>query len=411
MKILHVSTSAQLGGAGIAAYRLHKGLRSLGADSWMLVNKKRQPENYILSPLSKVDKLMARVCSRLDPVPCYLTKPRREKISPAWVPNRLVGRINAESPDIVNMHWVNEGLMRIEALPKISRPIVWTLHDMWAFSGGEHYVGQSERYKEGYRASNRPAEEIGLDINRWVWARKKKSWAKISNMVIVTPSRWLSEAARASDLFRNYRIEVLPNGVDHQRFHPISRATARTILGLPEDKRIILFGSLTPTSDKRKGFHLLREALKELETSVNPNNYQLVVFGASSGEDSFAVNTHYLGRLQDEISMALAYAAADVFVAPSVEENLANTVLESLSCGTPAVAFDIGGMSDMISHKRNGYLVTGFDTKKLAKGIRWVLEDEQNWEILSRAARDTIVKEFTLERAAARYLDLYKDII
>jgi len=320
-------------------------------------------------------------------------------------------RIRSESADIVNLHWVNDGFMRIEALSKIRQPIVWTLHDMWAFSGGEHYVGDSERYKEGYSTNNRPVLETGIDINQWIWKRKKSSWSKVNKMVIAAPSRWLAECARESALFRNYRVEMLPNGVDHQRFRPVDHAIARSILGLPVDKKLILFVEGSWATDRRKGFHLLAEALKQLEVEVTTDNYQLVVFGKSTGVNPFSMKTHYLGRLHDEISMALVYAAADVFVAPSTEENLANTVLESLSCGTPVVAFEIGGMPDMIAHKKNGYLAPGFDTKALARGIRWVLEDEHRWKSLAEQAREAVTRSFTLQQAANRYVDLYRDIL
>ncbi|HEB87778.1 MAG TPA: glycosyltransferase [Gammaproteobacteria bacterium] len=411
MKILQVSTTAQQGGAGIAAYRLNIGLRSLGVDSCMLVNKKIQPDEYIISPTNNIDKVMARLYPYLDRVPGCLSRQPLDRISSSWAPNRLISRIKAQSADIVNLHWVNDGFMRIEAFPKIRQPIVWTLHDMWAFSGGEHYVGESIRYKEGYSTNNCPASETGLDVNRWIWKRKKKSWSNVENMVVAAPSKWLADCARQSDLFQNCRVEVLPNGVDHKRFHPVGHATARSILGLPEDKKLILFVEGSWATDKRKGFHLLADALKRLEAEVNPESYQLVVFGKSSGDDSFPMKTLYLGRLHDEISMALVYAAADVFVAPSTEENLANTVLESLSCGTPVVAFDIGGMPDMIAHKKNGYLVPGFDTGAMARGIQWVVEDDQRWKGLSDQARATVVQSYTLQQSASRYMDLYKGLL
>jgi glycosyltransferase involved in cell wall biosynthesis len=221
----------------------------------------------------------------------------------------------------------------------------------------------------------------------------------------------MAQCASESDLFKDRRIEVMPNGVDHDRFHPMDRAAARNLLGLPVDKKLILFGAGASTSDRRKGFHLLVDALKRLESEVNPEDYYLAVFGASSGDDSFSIKAHYLGRLRDEISMALVYAAADVFVAPSMEENLANTVLESLSCGTPVVAFDIGGMPDMIEHEKSGYLVEPFDTGQLARGIRWVVENRQRWQRLSEAARNSVVSSFTLKHSASRYIDLYQELL
>ena len=411
MKVLHISTEAQLGGAGIAAYRLHKGLRSLGVESYMLVNKQMQRDDYIESPTSSYDKIMVRLAPRLERIPKHFSNLTLDLVSPSWVPDRLSSRINKYKPDILNLHWVNRGFMRIETLPRLRQPVVWTLHDMWPFSGGEHYVGESIRYIEGYNANNRPASETGLDINRWIWNRKKKSWSSLKNIVIAAPSKWLANCAGNSDLFRDFRIAVLPNGVDHERLHPMDHGAVRSILGLPEGKKLILFGAGSATSDKRKGFHLLVEALKKLESEINPADYELVVFGATSGDDSFSMKTHYLGCLQDEISMALVYAAADVFVAPSLEDNLPNTVLESLSCGTPVVAFDIGGMPDMVSHKNNGYLAPGFDTTDLANGLLWVMDDKLRWEHLSHEARSTVVQSFTLQHSAGRYVDLYEEIL
>jgi glycosyltransferase involved in cell wall biosynthesis len=282
---------------------------------------------------------------------------------------------------------------------------------MWPMTGGEHYVGDSTRYIEGYSSKNRPSSESGFDVNRWIWRRKKKALEKVKNLFIATPSNWLAKCARESQLLRNRKILVLPNGVDHQRFRPMNHELVRNILGLPVDKKLILFGAGYATSDKRKGFHLLVEALIQLDERGDSKNYELVVFGASSGDDSFGMKTHYLGSLNDEISMALVYAAADVFVAPSLEDNLPNTVLESLSCGTPVVAFNIGGMPDMIEHRENGYLVTAFNTTDLAEGLNWVIEDKTRWGHLSENARNTVVQSFTLECCAKRYSALYEDIL
>jgi glycosyltransferase involved in cell wall biosynthesis len=411
MKILQLSEAADIGGAAIAAHRLNKGLRSLGHESTMLVNKQRRKNDCVVAPTNSFDKVLARAAPVLDRIPGRLCGSHVKLISSSWVPDTLLRRIDQLSPDILNLHWVNNGYMRIETLPKLRQPVIWTLHDMWPFCGGEHYVGDSVRYREGYNTSNRPTNESGLDINRWIWSRKMKSWSKVNNLVVAAPSRWMADCARKSALFSNYRIEVLPNGVDHERFHPVNHDIAREILGLPTNKKLILFGAGLATGDKRKGFHLLVEALKKLELQANPIDYELVVFGSSTGDCSLSMKTHYLGRLQDEISMAIVYAAADVFVAPSLEDNLPNTVLESMSCGTPVVAFDIGGMSDMVSHKKNGYLVSGFDTAELANGVQWILEDQLRWASLSHEARKTITQLYTLQCSANRYVDLYEDIL
>ena len=179
MKVLHISTDAQLGGAGIAAYRLHIGLRLLGVDSAMLVSKQRQHDEYIDSPTSNYDKVLARLAPLLERIPKRFSNVSLDLVSPAWVPDRLLSRIDKHIPDIINLHWVNHGFMRIETLSRLRQPVVWTLHDMWPFSGGEHYVGDSIRYMEGYDIKNRPASESGLDINRWVWKKEKEVLVKL----------------------------------------------------------------------------------------------------------------------------------------------------------------------------------------------------------------------------------------
>lgn len=411
MNVLHLCTAAQAGGAAIAAFRLHKGLKSLQVESRLLVNVKGQYDSDVIGPDNNTDKIISRIVPMLDRVPGKFSNHSFDRISSAYFPDHLIQRVRKQQPDILNLHWVNDGFMRIETLPRFRQPIVWTLHDMWPMAGGEHYVGNSTRYIEGYSSKNRPSSESGFDVNRWIWARKKKALEKVKDLFIATPSNWLAKCARESLLLRNRRILVLPNGVDHQRFRPMDHDLVRNILGLPVGKKLVLFGAGSATSDKRKGFYLLVEALKQLDATGDSEDYELVVFGASSGDDSFGMKTHYLGNLNDEISMALVYAAADVFVAPSLEDNLPNTVLESLSCGTPVVAFDIGGMPDMIEHKENGYLATAFNTTDLAEGLYWVIEDEKRWKYLSGKARNTVEQSFTLECCATRYKSLYDDIL
>ena len=411
MKILQLSESDKVGGAAIAASRLNTGLVELGVDSRMLVNNRVTDNPGVVGPESTYDKITARLSPLLDRIPRKLSTTGYDLVSSAWVPDRLPARIHKLGPDILNLHWVNNGYMRIETLKRFSQPVVWTLHDMWPFCGGEHYAGQSERFKSGYRYDNRGDNESGFDVNRWIWLRKKKAWARLNDMVIVTPSKWLASCASESALFHDRRIEVIPNGVDHERFKPVDRALAREVLGLPGDRKLILFGAGSATSDRRKGYHLLVDALRQLEGDVSDSEFELVVFGASSGDGGFTSRAHYLGHLHDEISMALVYAAADVFVVPSLEDNLPNTVLEALSCGTPVVAFDIGGMPDMISHKVNGFLATEFDTSMLSEGIRWVLSDHERWMSLCAEARNTVEAGFTLKHSASRYRELYQDIL
>jgi glycosyltransferase involved in cell wall biosynthesis len=235
------------------------------------------------------------------------------------------------------------------------------------------------------------------DLSRWIWQCKAKAWQNL-NLTIVSPSHCLAKCAASSSLLKDSRIEVIPNGLDTKQYKPIQKSIARSIIGLPEDKQLVLFGAMSATSDPRKGFNLLQSALQNLSQSGWGERVELVVFGASQPKNPTELDfkSHYLGRLNDDISLSLVYAAADVFIAPSVQDNLPNTVMESLACGTPCVAFDIGGMCDMIEHQKNGYLAKPLDVDDLARGIAWVLEDEERLRKLGVDGREKVEQNFTL---------------
>jgi glycosyltransferase involved in cell wall biosynthesis len=232
-------------------------------------------------------------------------------------------------------------------------------------------------------------------------------------MIIVAPSRWLGEIAGTSSLFSDLCVEIIPNGLDTQTFRPIDQNTARELLRIPKGKRILLFGCVNAFSDTRKGVHFLKRALKKIKGLGVAKDLELAVFGASNPpkDVNFGFKTHYLGYLRDDIPLVLAYSASDVFVAPSLQENLSNAVMESLACGTPCVAFDIGGMPDMIEHKKNGYLSRPFDVEALAQGLLWVIEDSSRLKELSERARKKAVCEFDLQVQARRYHNLFERII
>ncbi len=200
---------------------------------------------------------------------------------------------------------------------------------------------------------------------------------------------------------------MIPNGLDLQKFKPIDKSKAKEDLNLPVDKNLILFGAMNSIKDKRKGFQYLKSAINVLSEDLD---FEAIVFGNSGKDSQLNIPINYMGNFPDNMLTKL-YSAADVFVAPSVQDNLPNTVMESLACGTPSVAFDIGGMSDMIEHKLTGYLAQPFDAEDLAKGITWVIEDEKRWQALSHQARQKVEDEFTMESVAQRYAELYMKVL
>lgn len=414
MKVLHLGDSDS-GGAGRAAYRLHQGMKRIGIDSQMLVQFRTNDDRTVWGAEKTLDKVISKLklTEYLDVLPLKFYRQREAgEFSTEWLPDAIAPKVAQHNPDIINLHWVCKGFLQIETLAKFNKPLIWTLHDMWAFTGGCHYAQDCQRYNDSCGACPQLNSSQEGDLSHWVWQRKAKAWKNL-NLTIVTPSTWLALCASSSSLFQDVPVEVIPNGLDTQKYKPVERQIARSLLNLPQDKKLVLFGAMYPTSDPRKGFHLLMPALQKLNKSGWQEQIELVVFGASESKERPELNfkSHYLGRLNDDISLALVYAAADVFVAPSVEDNLPNTVMEAIACGTPCVAFNIGGMPDMIEHQQNGYLAQPLDSEDLAQGIAWVVENSERHHKLGDRARKKAEQEFNCERQARHYLSLFNELL
>jgi glycosyltransferase involved in cell wall biosynthesis len=302
-------------------------------------------------------------------------------------------------------------MLRIEELERINKPIIWTLHDMWAFTGGCHCSYGCEGFRHSCGNCPQLNRSSKNDLSRYILSRKKKAWSKL-DITIVTPSSWLAECARMSSLFKRNRVEVIHNGLNLDVYKPTNKTTAREILGLPDNKKLILCGAMKAVSDHNKGFDLLYEGVKQLSAKWS-GRAELLVFGSSEPENSsdFGLPVHYLGYLYDDVSLALLYSAADIMVVPSRQEAFGQTASESLACGTAAVAFDIGGLRDIIDHQKTGYLAKPFDISDLAAGIEWVLSDEKRHKELCIKAREKAVNCFDVEKIARQYAELYESIL
>jgi glycosyltransferase involved in cell wall biosynthesis len=410
MRTLLINASDGRGGAARAVYRLHQGLGQAGINSTMLVQTKRSADISVIGPNLIVWKgvgINYIFRYMLDKSP-LLVYPGYQKTvwSPQWLPNRIHMKINRLNPDIVHFHWICDGFVPVQEVAKIKQPLIWTLHDMWPFTGGCHYTGTCDRYMYECGKCPQLGSDKEKDLSHWVWTRKKNFWMK-RDFTVVTPSRWLANCARSSSLFQDKKVEVIPNGLDLQKFKPINRLKAKEDLNLPLDKNLILFGAMKSTKDKRKGFQYLKSALNVLSEYLD---FEAIVFGNSDKYRQLNSPIKYMGNVPDTMLTKL-YSAADVFVAPSVEENLSNTVMESLACGTPCVAFNIGGMSDMIVHKENGYLAKPFDTDDLAEGIEWIVDQDQKGRFLRENSRKYVEKNFDLKSIAKKYIDLYSRML
>ncbi|MFT6218920.1 MAG: glycosyltransferase involved in cell wall biosynthesis [Cycloclasticus pugetii] len=410
MNVLIINSSDIKGGAARATYRLHEALLKLGIESHMLVDTKLSDDYRVIEQDSNIGKGIALIRRILDRLLVNTYKLRSKTyFSSSLVPfSGLVKRINALNPDIVHLHWVNKAMLSISDIAAIKAPIVWSLHDMWAFTGGCHY-------DEGCGAFERACGECKVlgsnkanDLSCKVFKKKLATYAEHPNLTVVGLSRWLADCASKSKLFKKRQIVCLPNPIDTSVYSPLDKRTARDLLGLPMDKKLILFGAMNATSDPRKGYGELCEALMQLEGE----GLELVVFGGSKPEiqQGFKLKAHYLGQLHDDVTLRALYSAADVMVVPSKQEAFGQTASESMSCGTPVVAFACTGLLDLVEHLKTGYLAKPYNTVDLAAGIEWVLHTP-NYQELSINAREKVLNEFDSSVVAKQYIQLYESVL
>lgn len=399
------------GGAATATKRIHQGLRRIGVDSQLLVQHKRENGSHIIGPDSRFRTAysLGRIVS--DPWPLKLFGGTNQPFSVNWLPDDVDRQVAKLDPDLVHLNWIGEGFLNPKTIGEFDVPVVWRFPDMWPMTGGCHYASGCDKFTESCGACPQLGREIEHDITRWTH-RQKRGGIRDANVTAVTPSTWLAEQARKSSLFSEQRIEVIPNGLDTDVFKPYSEKFAREVFGLPEDRNVVLFGSVNPTSNSRKGFDYLHSAVRSLYTDREKDHIQVVIFGSSEPNNppEFGFDTRYIGYLNDSESLALLYAAADVMVVPSKYEGFGQTVIESLACGTPVVAFDATGPQDTIDHKKTGYLADPYDSDDLAHGIEWVLEGNRSTDLGARA-RERAVEQYELETVARQYRDLYATLI
>ena len=417
MIVIHLNRSDLEGGAARAAYRLHVGLQKIGVDSRMLVDNKVSDDPHVYEPHGKIEKVWSKARSFLDKIPLKFYDWQKTPFHIGWTGRNIVRNELIKKADVINLHWITDGFLSIKnisKLTKLNKPIVWTLHDMWAFTGGCHYSEDCKKYVDQCGSCPQLNSNRENDITRKIWKRKKRAYKNLK-LTIVTPSKWLAECVRKSSLLSNFNVEIIPNGLDTDIFKPIDKVIARNILNLPEDKKIILFGAMSATTNKLKGFYYLKEALIRLQKmeGIIKDELLLVVFGASYCDNikDFPFEVKFLGRLYDDFSLVVVYNSADVFVLPSIQDNLPNTALESISCGIPVAGFNIGGIPDVIDHKINGYLAEYKNPDSLAEGIKWVLKDEGRALRLREAARKKAIENYSLEIQAKSYLKLYKKLL
>jgi glycosyltransferase involved in cell wall biosynthesis len=408
-KIAHLSTYEDKDGASKAVSRLHKSLRENNINGTLIVNEKEfdSGNNYIKNTQKKFLSQIAPYIEYYLPKIFYNSN---VLFSSSLIGSQSVSKIKEiKSADLICLYWINGAFLSINQIGRLialNKPVIWRLSDMWPFTGGCHYSGGCNRYEDQCGFCQQLKSNLQWDLSCLVLKLKKK-YFQCKNLTIVAPSNWIANCASKSAIFKNLKIEVIPTGVDTATFKPFPKKQARNFFKLPKDRKLVLFGAINSINDTRKGADLLIETLRKYKEIQN-NNIDLVIFG--NNNEQFKINgynCYLMGIINDEHSLALLYSACDLFIAPSREENFANTVLESLGCGTPVLAFNIGGMPDAVDHKQNGYLAIPFDIEDMANGMSWLLSHEHPEQLKEKALKK-VKKTFSQDISISKYIDLYK---
>ena len=402
MKTAAITYTDFLSGAGIAAYRIHRALCTEGVDSSFLVLRKR-------TSAADVQAIGNPWTRRAQALRMHATKGILRTVgapigplSANLFPTGTHRRLNALDADLLHLHWIGAEMMSIEELGLLEKPVVWTLHDEWLTEGLSHY-GAMQSSPGHELATPGPAYRR---IDRATRSRKAKVLSRMKPLV-VSPSRWLAKQTLDSGLVEPDHMRVIPNPIPTDIYRPRNRACARRKLGLPESGTIIGFGAVRADADPRKGYALLLRALEALDHG-GTEPLSLLVFGADNSRGALPIPAHFAGNVVDDEEIATLYAAMDVFVCPSMQENLPNTIGEAMACGVPCAAFSVGGIADLIEHKRSGYLAAPFDPQDLARGITECLTQASSY---GDASRLYVERNLAPKLIAASYAAAYEDAL
>ncbi|MBQ0088343.1 MAG: glycosyltransferase family 4 protein [Prevotellaceae bacterium] len=417
-KVLVINTSDTTGGAAIAANRIMQIFEhDADIDAKMLVMTKSSNDKNIISAPCKL--WIKKFCFVWERVVIWISNGFNKKnlfnVSIANTGTDITKFGIFQDADIIHLHWINQGFLSTDTIGKIlksGKRVIWTMHDMWSFTGICHHAEDCEKYHEKcYRCPQlvRPSYN---DLSAKCFEEKRKKYEQ-GKIIFVGCSEWIATQARKSRLTIGHDIVAIPNPIDLNIYQPKDKLAIRQRLNLPLNKKLILFCSRR-TTDVRKGMEYLIDACKLLEANHSESKQQMAVVILGGDSEEFAnlipLPAYSMGYVGDERMMANIYNAVDVFVTPSLCENLPNTIMEAMACGTPCVGFDIGGVPEMIDHMKNGYVAKYKSAQDFADGIWWVINDItdlSNISSLSVNARQKVVEYYSPEQIAKKYKELY----
>jgi len=416
LKVVHISAQ-DFGGAGTAAYRLHKGLELAGIDSSMVVLNKKSND-------PKVKVVPGSYSGEYNPM--WLKQYERWQETLHRYPQRRSGAVftdavsdvNLESieeiqqADIINLHWV-AGLMDFSSMPRAlkGKPIVWTIHDMNPFTGGCHYAGECDHYQTSCLMCPQLGSNETNTFVPQIWKQKFEAYQNLP-IHVVSPTRWLRQCAAGSALFRRCPVTRIANGFPLDVFKPYPKKEVRKALNIPETANVLLFGACSVT-DERKGFDYLLKALEHPSLANEQKNLVLALFGDLPKHTK--ITSKYpvfsYGSIEKENHLAMLYSIADAYLIPSIEDNLPNTAIEALACGVPVIGFRIGGIPDIVEHMKTGYLAEPKDIEGLVKGIQWIFAPSTMSADLAKQCRQKAINDYSMATQAEAYISLYNGIL
>jgi len=416
MKVVILSTWDNVGGAAVAAKRLVKALSKLSdIDVHYIVLFKKDKSNlsqsYFGGLWGKWIPWVYFILERLSFYPFEKSKDVRFQFSPARFGVDVLKNKQIREADIVHLHWVNFGYISLQSLTSLLRQkkVVWTFHDMWFFTGGCHYSNNCRNFEK--KCGHCPYVKHGgsNDLSHIIWLKKNRILnSEDHGLNIVAPSRWMLSEFTSSSLVNGITAHQIPYAIDTDIFKPGDRKELCTKFSLEENKLYLLFGAVN-LKDERKGFQFLKEVFNKGLLDIE---FELLIFGNDEDDsDSLSQIPHRrLGYFCSEQELSEVYAVADIFLLPSLMDNLPNTAIESIACGTPVAAFDVGGISDIIEHKKEGYLAHPYNISDLAGGIQFIL-DKANTTTLSKNCREKALQVFCEQTIANQHIQLYQALI
>lgn len=405
MRVVHLNTFDARGGAAITVSRLHRALRAAGVDSQLLVQFRSTEEPAVSAPTGKLAKALALLGDALDPLPLLAYRGHGEAVfSPNWVPSSSVRRALTQQADLLHLHWINAGMLPIRALRRFDGPLVWTLHDMWAFTGGCHQSGSCNAYRTACGRCPALESTRRVDLSARILSAKLRAWRDIP-IVPVAPSEWLADRARESRLFGGRDVHVIPHGLDLSVYKPWDPQMARRLLKLPAG-RLVMFSAAKGLDAPQKGGSVVRRIMAALGREMS--DVKLVVMGgqaATPGETEGRV--HFLGQLHDDAARALAFSAVDALLMPSEGESFGNVILEAVACGTPVAAYATGAARSLLRDPVCGRAVPIGDEAALALALHDLLAGQpRQRDAVRRATEGHDVTDM-----AAAYQALYAQVL